>query len=98
MNFENISEEVRVMIGLTYNDIGKALYKGASFDQAITGFNEAINFDGLNPGFFLNRGDCYRAKGLLETALADYHHAMELEAPEKDLNPRLGLLHHTLGT
>lgn len=32
MNFEHISEEVRIMIGLTYNDIGKALYKGASYD------------------------------------------------------------------
>lgn len=94
MNFENISEQVRTQIALTYNDIGKTLFSQERYRDAITPFNEAINFLGGDSGLFINRGDCYRMRGMNEVALADYHHAVELGAAAHLVNPRLAVVHY----
>lgn len=96
MNFENISEQVRTQIALTYNDIGQTLYKQGRHRDAITPFNEAINFLGGDSGLFINRGDCYRMRGMNEVALADYHHAVELGASPSVINPRLAIVHYSI--
>jgi tetratricopeptide (TPR) repeat protein len=96
MNFENISEQVRTQIALTYNDIGQALFKEKRYQDAITPFNEAINFLGGDSGLFINRGDCYRMRAMNEVALADYHHAVELGASPQNINPRLAAVHYAI--
>ena len=96
MNFENISEQVRMQIALTYNDIGQTLFKEKRYQDAITPFNEAINFLGGDSGLFINRGDCYRMRGINEVALADYHHAVELGALKEIINPRLAAVHYAI--
>lgn len=97
MNFENISDQVRIQIALTYNDIGQSLFSAKRYQEAITPFNEAINFMGNDSGLFINRGDCYRMKGANEAALADYHHAVELGASPDKVNTRLAAVHNAIG-
>lgn len=96
MNFENISEQVRTQIALTYNDLGQSLFREKRYQDAITPFNEAINFLGGDSGLFINRGDCYRMRGMNEVALADYHHAVELGAAANVINPRLAAVHYAV--
>ena len=96
MNFENISEQVRMQIALTYNDIGQTLFREKRYQDAITPFNEAINFLGGDSGLFINRGDCYRMRAMNEVALADYHHAVELGASPQIINPRLAAVHYAI--
>lgn len=96
MNFENISEQVRMQMALTYNDIGQTLFREKLYQEAITPFNEAINFLGGDSGLFINRGDCYRMRGMNEVALADYHHAVDLGALAHLVNPRLAAVHYAI--
>lgn len=98
MNFEGLTDQVRIQIAITYNAIGQKLFKENKYEEAITSFNEAINYSATDWGFFVNRGDCYKAKGLYETAMADYHHALDLGADARHVNPRLALIHSALGT
>jgi tetratricopeptide (TPR) repeat protein len=97
MKYEGTTDEVNHQIALTYNNMGQNLFKQQMYSDAITIFNEAINFMAQDAGLFLNRGDCYREMGKLETALADYHHALELNAEPVQANLRLSMCHYAYG-
>lgn len=97
MNFEGISEQVRIQIALTYNDVGQILFKEQRYDEAVTPYNEAINYLGDNPDIFMNRGDCYNMKGNYEVAMADYHHALQLGAKHTFVHRRLASVHNAYG-
>lgn len=97
MSFEGTTDEVNQQIALTYNNMGQNLFKQGMFTDAITIFNEALSFMTTDPGIYLNRGDCYRELGNLETAIADYHHALELNAIPVQVNFRLSMCHYSYG-
>jgi len=62
-----------------YNNQGKAYQDKGSLDQAISGYNKAIE---INPKFvdaYYNRGNAYRDKGSLDQAISNYNKAIEID-------------------
>ena len=57
---EGLENEVKIQIGLTYNCMGSSLYAKGKYHDAVTIFNEALNFMPADPGVYINRGDAYR--------------------------------------
>lgn len=56
MFVEGLENDVKVQIGLTYNDMGSSLFTKRKFHDAVTIFNEALNFMPNDPGVYINRG------------------------------------------
>jgi tetratricopeptide (TPR) repeat protein len=56
MEAEHIDKEVKIQIGLTYNDMGKLLFSKGKHDGAISVFNESIKYLPQDPGIHINRG------------------------------------------
>ena len=97
MNAEKVAEQVSLQIAYTYNDIGKSLFQEGRYEEAIAPFNEALNFKDNDSGIYINRGDCYRKKGMIELAMSDYQRATKLGAKTSDLNPRIATLYCAIG-
>ncbi len=55
-----MEQEVKNQIALTYNEMGIVLFDREQFDEAITLFNESLQFRQNDWGVYANRGDCYR--------------------------------------
>ncbi len=94
---EGIENDVKVQIGLTYNDMGSSLFEKKKHHDAVTIFNEALNFMPTDPGIYINRGDAYRELKKFNLALSDYHYALELHGEERLIRARLSLTHYALG-
>lgn len=75
---EGLENEVKTQIGLTYNCMGSSLFTKGKYHDAVTIFNEALNFMATDPGIYMNRGDAYRELKKYNLALSDYHYAMDL--------------------
>ena len=56
MELEGIENDVKIQIGLTYNDMGQVLFAKRKYDGAISVFNEAIKYLPNDPGIHVNRG------------------------------------------
>eukprot|EP00357_Protocruzia_adherens_P002335 CAMPEP_0114978836 /NCGR_PEP_ID=MMETSP0216-20121206/4034_1 /TAXON_ID=223996 /ORGANISM="Protocruzia adherens, Strain Boccale" /LENGTH=524 /DNA_ID=CAMNT_0002340089 /DNA_START=865 /DNA_END=2439 /DNA_ORIENTATION=+ len=97
MHTQGLENQVKIQIALTYNDMGIQLFRREQYNDAITLFNEALNFLEKDPGVYINRGDCYREMGKHQPALADYHHALDLAGETAQLKARLCLVHNALG-
>jgi Flp pilus assembly protein TadD len=65
--------EVKNQISLTYNEMGIVLFQRDQFEEAITLFNESIQFKNNDWGVLANRGDCFRSLGKIDLALKDYY-------------------------
>jgi tetratricopeptide (TPR) repeat protein len=97
MYAEGLENDVKVQIGLTYNDMGSSLFNKKKYHDAVTIFNEALNFMPSDPGLYLNRGDAYRELKKFNLALSDYHYSMDLGGAEKLIKGRLSMTHYALG-
>ena len=70
--------EITRQRAMTFNDMAVAHYAAGRLDEALTLFNKAVESErrlaaaqGLrvtDARLFLNRGDCYRARGKLQRA------------------------------
>lgn len=95
---EGLENDVKTQIGLTYNDMGASLFQKQKYHDAVTIFNEALNFMPTDPGIYINRGDAYRELKKFNLALSDYHYALDLSGDERIIKARLSLTHYALGT
>jgi len=94
---------------LVFNDLALDLFTQGRYEQAITYLNRAIESEEkcmfaqnrtdkeVNFRFFLNRGDCYRAMGMLEQALSDFHRALEANPDDWQIKTRLSMIHYMYG-
>ncbi|CDW77540.1 tetratricopeptide repeat protein 16 [Stylonychia lemnae] len=94
---EKLEIEVKTQIGLTYNDMGSSLFQKHKYHDAVTIFNEALNFMPTDSGIYINRGDAYRELKKFNLALSDYHYALDLGGEERLIKARLSLTHYALG-
>lgn len=94
---EGLEADVKIQIGLTYNDMGSSLFQKKKYHDAVTIFNEALNFMPQDPGIYINRGDSYRELKKFNLALSDYHYALDLGGEERLIKARLSLTHYALG-
>mmetsp|Transcript_477 Transcript_477/g.531 ORF Transcript_477/g.531 Transcript_477/m.531 type:complete len:274 (+) Transcript_477:679-1500(+) len=94
---EGLENEVKVQIGLTYNDMGSSLFMKKKYHDSVTIFNEALNFMPQDSGIYINRGDAYRELKKFNLALSDYHYALDLGGEDKMIKARLSLTHYALG-
>ena len=99
--------EITRQRAMTFNDMAVAHYAAGRLGEALTLFNKAVESErrlaaaqGLrvtDARLFLNRGDCYRARGKLQHALADYHVAYDFDNEDYEARTRLALLHNMFG-
>lgn len=94
---EGLEADVKIQIGLTYNDMGSSLFQKKKYHDAVTIYNEALNFMQNDPGIYINRGDSYRELKKFNLALSDYHYALDLGGQEHAIKARLSLTHYALG-
>jgi Tfp pilus assembly protein PilF len=62
-----------------YFDLGTKYLQQGEYDQAISGYNKALE---LNPGYaeaYLNRGIAYRNKGQHDQAVSDYGKVLQID-------------------
>lgn len=97
MFIDGLEHEVKTQIGLTYNAMGSSLFAKNKYHDAVTIFNEALNFMDTDPGIYMNRGDAYRELGKYNLALSDYHYASDLGGDPPKIKVRLALTHYALG-
>ena len=97
MFIDGLEDEVKTQIGLTYNAMGSSLFAKNKFHDAVTIFNEALNFMDTDPGIYMNRGDSYRELRKFNLALSDYHYALDLGGDNNKIKIRLALTHYALG-
>lgn len=104
--------EITRQRNLTLNDLAVERFKRRDFRGAITLFNQVIESEAnsdisgaaaregqsfVNTSFFSNRGDCHRELGQLQSALADYHVAYDLNPDNWETKTRLAMLHDSFG-
>jgi tetratricopeptide (TPR) repeat protein len=77
--------------------MGSSLCKQTKYHDAITIFNEVLNFVNNDPGVYINRGDAYRELRKFNLALSDYHYALDLGGEKSKISTRLALSHFALG-
>lgn len=97
MFVDGLENEVKSQIGLTYNAMGASLFAKEKYHDAVTIFNEALNFMDTDPGIYMNRGDSYRELKKYNLALSDYHYALDLGGDDSKIKMRLALTHYALG-
>ena len=97
MFVDKLENEVKTQIGLTYNAMGSSLFAKGKYHDAVTIFNEALNFMDTDAGIYLNRGDAYRELKNFNLALSDYHYALDLGGDGPKIKIRLALAHYALG-
>lgn len=97
MFVDGLENEVKMQIGLTYNAMGSSLFAKQKYHDAVTIFNEALNFMDTDSGIYMNRGDSYRELKKFNLALSDYHYALDLGGDGSKINMRLALTHYALG-
>ena len=89
------------LLVLTFNDLGVQLAAQKKYTDAIGWLHRAISLDGKVGQFFLNRGDCQRALGDVDAALADFERAAELFVGDAKLQwqiqSRIALVHNERG-
>jgi tetratricopeptide (TPR) repeat protein len=94
-------EAVRLLT-LTFNDLGIALAAQGRHGEAAAWFDRAVRADPTVCQYHLNRGDCHKALGSVEEALADFEAAKALTngeaAAEWDVQCRIALVHNERGT
>lgn len=76
--------EIKNQIALTYNEMAMILYNKQQHDQALSYFNESIQFKNTEWNLYVNRGDCFRALKKPEEALKDYLKAQKLSTENQD--------------
>merc|ERR1719230_233688 len=94
---------------LVYNDMALDCILQKQYEDAITLLNRAIEAetklatstgktrDCVDYRFFVNRGDCYRALGKIELAIADFHRAYDSSPDDWQIKTRLAVLHYMMG-
>lgn len=97
MFIDQLENEVKMQIGLTYNAMGSSLFAKGNYPDAVTIFNEALNFMDTDSGIYMNRGDSYRELQKYNLALSDYHYALDLGGDGTKIKVRLALTHYALG-
>jgi tetratricopeptide (TPR) repeat protein len=97
MEDDGVDNEVKIQIGITYNEIGLILMKTKKLDGALNVFNEALKYIPADYGVHVNRGDVYRDMGNINLALSDYHYAIDLGAPQASVQHRLAIVHYMQG-
>jgi tetratricopeptide (TPR) repeat protein len=77
--------------------MGSSLFSKGKHHDAVTIFNEALNFMPSDAGIYINRGDAYRELKKFNLALSDYHYALDLGGQNNLVKARLSLTHYALG-
>ena len=77
--------------------MGQSLFSQGKFHDAITIFNEVLNFVDNDPGVYINWGDSYRELKKFNLSLSDYHYALDLGGEKQSVSTRLALTHFALG-
>jgi tetratricopeptide (TPR) repeat protein len=88
--------EAQRQLALTYNDMGIGTFLRGHPHEAIAWFDAAMRESPDDPNFFVNKGDCYRAVGDFETALANYHRAVECGAVGDGVQHRIAITHYSV--
>ena len=93
--------ECQRLLVLTFNDLGVQLAAQKKYADAIGWLHRAVSLDETVGQFFLNRGDCHRAMGDVESALADFERAAELFVGDAKsqwaIQSRIALVHNERG-
>ncbi|KAF1330059.1 Tetratricopeptide repeat protein 16, partial [Globisporangium splendens] len=92
---------------LILTDLARRFLRGNSYQLALNALNQAIRGEAEvaeqlhekveNPQQFINRGDAYCGLGNFQTALADYHHALEMLPGTQATKSRVGVIHYQFG-
>ena len=88
--------EAQRQLALTYNDMGIGTFMNGHPLEAIAWFDAAMRESPDDPNFFVNKGDCYRALNDSETALANYHRALECGATGEAIQQRIAITHYAI--
>lgn len=88
--------EAQRQLALTYNDMGIGTFMNGHPQEAIAWFDAAMRESPDDPNFFVNKGDCYRALNDYETALANYHRALECGAVGDNVQQRIAITHYSI--
>jgi tetratricopeptide (TPR) repeat protein len=88
--------EAQRQLALTYNDMGIGVFMNGEAKEAIAWFDAAMRESADDPNFYINKGDCYRALGDFETAIANYHHAVECGASGDTIQQRIAITHYSI--
>lgn len=94
---KSLEENLKMQIGLTYNEMGKYLFQKKRFDEALTIFTEALKFRGKDWGVLVNRGDCYKETNKWDLALEDYLAAEDVVGAKEEISTRIALLYNSIG-
>lgn len=93
--------ECERLLVLTFNDLGVKLGAQRRYADALGWLDRAIAFDPTLAACYLNRGDCYRAIGDVNAALADFEKAAELYSGDTKaqwgIQSRIALVHNERG-
>ncbi|KAJ1408994.1 hypothetical protein B484DRAFT_456195 [Ochromonadaceae sp. CCMP2298] len=102
-----LPSDITLQINLILNDMSVDYAMKGEYDKALMLLNKIVKSEeGMNKGglikpnhkFYLNRGDCYRALGLLQDAIEDYTRAHVLQPEDWEIRTRLSLSHYLIGT
>ena len=92
----NPNVEAQRQLALTYNDMGIGTFLNGHPKEAIAWFDAAMRESPEDPNFFINKGDCYRALDDFETALANYHKAIEYGLSGESVSQRIAITHYSI--
>ncbi|KDO16418.1 hypothetical protein SPRG_18055 [Saprolegnia parasitica CBS 223.65] len=99
--------EISRQRNLILNDMAVMHIQAGEFEAGLTAMNQAIasetitssRFEGttIDYRYHVNRGDCYRALGKLQAALADYNTARELQPTDTEIHTRIAMIRYQFG-
>ncbi|EQC42543.1 hypothetical protein, variant [Saprolegnia diclina VS20] len=99
--------EISRQRNLILNDMAIMHIQAGDFEAGLTAMNQAIaseietssRFEGkaIDYRYYINRGDCYRALGKLQAALADYNTARELQPTDTEIHTRIAMIRYHFG-
>jgi tetratricopeptide (TPR) repeat protein len=95
--------EIIVQQHLVLNEMALTYAEDGQFEKAIALLTKILYEETSTPAgahsidyrYWTNRGDCYRAQGDLDRAIADYTEALELSSGNWDVRTRLGLSYYS---
>ena len=99
--------EITKQFNLVCNEMAMKLASNGNYDKAIALYNKAIETelaihasDGekIDYRFYVNRGDCYRAKQMGEEAIVDYRSALALDPNNWEVKVRLSMAFYMIGS
>ncbi|CAF0740289.1 unnamed protein product [Rotaria sp. Silwood1] len=82
-------EQVQKQFVLIYNECSLKCLQTGYYDDAIDLLNRALNYEKRSAELYINRGDCFYAKGKITYALQDYEQALEMAPNNKEIKLRI---------